>query len=529
MPDDALLAGQRSADAPRQAPGENKSTFRGQTGGNASAAIDRLRDAVGTLQRPGSANARPPLVVVMKGYPRLSETFIAQELHALQEAGIDLRIVALRHPHDRDIHPIHREITAPVFYLPEYLHNEPLRVLRAALHCAGNERGFWRTLRMFWADLRRDFTVNRVRRLGQAFVLVREHGHDAAWFYVHFLHTPAAVVRYASALTGNGWSCSAHAKDIYTSPDWDLREKLDDMAWLATCTRANVAHLRALSQAHADKINLVYHGIDVARLDAVACCNASGVRNGPQSERAIEPERATEPERASEPVHSSVRLLSVGRLVEKKGYGDLLTALARLPADIDWRLTHIGGGELKSAMAARAAELGLGGRITWLGAQPQGAVLAAYRTHDIFILASRIADDGDRDGLPNVLMEAQSQGLACISTTVSAIPELITDRETGLLVPPEAPAALAEAIEALARAPALRQSLSQAGRDRVRLRFAHTEGVRQLLSLFDGAPGLSAIMTSSNARDPRHCGEADGAPRGTDDAPAAAPVAQAAE
>jgi len=118
--------------------------------------------------------------------------------------------------------------------------------------------------------------------------------------------------------------------------------------------------------------------------------------------------------------------------------------------------------------------------IAWRGAQPQAAVLDAYRAADLFLLASRVAPDGDRDGLPNVLMEAQSQGLACLATTAGAIPELIVDGRSGVLVPPDDPAALAAALESLIRDPARRQALGAAGAARVR-------------SAFDAAPNLDAL------------------------------------
>ncbi|TIV01344.1 MAG: colanic acid biosynthesis glycosyltransferase WcaL, partial [Mesorhizobium sp.] len=165
------------------------------------------------------------IVVVLKGYPRLSETFIAQELLGLERAGFDLILVALRRPTDAKRHPVHDEIKAPVHYLPEYLHEEPLRVVRS-LFAYLLRPGFWRALGSLATDIRRDFTRNRARRFGQALVLAAEWPEGAGWLHAHFAHTPASVTRYASQLRGLPWSCSAHAKDIWTSADWDLAGKL---------------------------------------------------------------------------------------------------------------------------------------------------------------------------------------------------------------------------------------------------------------------------------------------------------------
>ncbi|MFN2644659.1 MAG: hypothetical protein ABR570_06690, partial [Burkholderiales bacterium] len=147
---------------------------------------------------------------VLKGYPRLSEAFIAQEIAALERRGLDILILALRHPTDEKLHPVHREIKAPVHYLPEYLLREPRRVLRAwrivrRLPAYNKVRAIW--LRDLW----RDPTPNRVRRFGQALVLAAELPRDVERLHAHFLHTPASVVRYAAMLRGLPWSGSAHA------------------------------------------------------------------------------------------------------------------------------------------------------------------------------------------------------------------------------------------------------------------------------------------------------------------------------
>lgn len=403
----------------------------------------------------------PRLAIVLKGYPRLSETFIAQEIHGLEQRGLAPVIVSLRQPHDPAIHPIHRQIQAPVLYLPEYLHDAPGRVARAWR--AVRRRPGYGAARAAWlADLRRDPTRNRIRRFGQALVLAHELPASVAWLHVHFLHTPASVTRYAALITGLPWSVSAHAKDIWTSPDWEKREKLADCRWAVTCTAVNRDHLAAL--APPGRVDLLYHGLDLDRFP---------------------------PPGRREPT-GPVTLLSVGRLVAKKGYDVLLHALARLPAGADWRLVHIGGGALAGDLRALADQLGLGNRIDWRGAQAQDAVLAAYRAADLFVLASRIAGDGDRDGLPNVLMEAQSQELPVVATAVSAIPELVVDRVTGRLVPPEDPEALAAALADLIADPDQRRALGQAGRQRVTDHFNFEPELDRLAARLGAAPDLAA-------------------------------------
>jgi len=400
------------------------------------------------------------VVVVLKGYPRLSETFIAQELLGLQRRGLDFRIVALRRPTDRATHPVHAAITAPVDYLPEYLYREPLRVLRG-WRAARRRPGWPAARRAWWRDFLRDPSPNRARRFGQACVLAAELEPSVDRLYAHFLHTPASVVRYAALLTGRPWSVSAHAKDIWTTAEWEKREKLAEAEWAVTCTAIGRDHLAALAPTP-DRVELLYHGLDLADF----------------------PPPASRPPRDGGDPADPVVLVSVGRAVAKKGYDDLLTALAALPPDLHWRFVHIGGGALKDRLKSLAAGLGLDHRIEWRGAQPRAAVLEALAGADLFVLASKVAGDGDRDGLPNVLMEAQAAGLAAVASRVSAIPELIDDGVTGLLVPPGDPAALAAALATLARDPDRRAALGAAGRERVRAAFGHEAGLDRLAARF---------------------------------------------
>lgn len=408
------------------------------------------------------------IVIVLKGYPRLSETFIAQELLGLERAGHELYLISMRHPTDGKRHPVHDEIKAPVSYLPEYLHDEPWRVIRAWWK-ARRLPQYKRLRKAFIADLKRDWTRNRWRRFGQALVLAAEFPKDADWLHAHFIHTPGSVTLYASLVLDIGWSCSAHAKDIWTSPDWDLREKLGAARWVVTCTKAGFGKLRSLSPDPA-RVHLSYHGLDLSRFASF---------------------EGTRPARDGSDAQDPVLLLSVGRAVEKKGYDILLAALALLPKTLSWRFVHIGGGEVLAKLKAQAEALGLTSRITWLGSRAQEEVLAKYRESDLFVLPCRIASDGDRDGLPNVLVEASSQGLACISTTVSGVPELLSDGVNGFLVPPEDAQALSAALARAIADPDLRQRLGAAAEKRVRGNFDHKSSIRELTQLFRAARGPS--------------------------------------
>lgn len=401
----------------------------------------------------------PKVAVILKGWPRLSETFIAQEIAGLEAQGVVLELWSMRRPTDKARHPVHDRVAARVVYLPEYLKDEPGRVFSAWMKVR-RLPGYAMARQKFLADLRRDRTSNRVRRWGQALVLAAELPESIERLYAHFLHTPASVTRYAATLRGLPWSVSAHAKDIWTSESWEVREKLADCAWLVTCTNVGLQRLKELAPTP-EKLRLVYHGLDFAHLP---------------------PPPPARPPRDGSDAADPVVILSVGRKVEKKGYDDLLNALARLPHGLHWRFEHVGAGELSDALKAQAAALGIADRCTWHGGQPQKAVFAALARADLFVLASKKAADGDQDGLPNVLMEAAHQGLPLVSTQAAAIGEFIEDGETGLLVPPAAPPELGVALARMIADPVLRQRLAQRAGEVVRTRFSYEAGVEWIAS-----------------------------------------------
>jgi glycosyltransferase involved in cell wall biosynthesis len=404
------------------------------------------------------------IAVVVKGYPRLSETFIAQEILALEERGIALEIWSLRHPTERAVHPMNRRIKAPVTYLPEYLYQEPLRVLRG-LAWSVRQASFRRLLGAFWRDLRRDPTPNRGRRLGQAFVMARELPPGVAHLHVHYLHTPASVVRYAAVLRGLRWTFSAHAKDIWTTPDWEKREKMAEAAWGVTCTAEGARHLKALAPSPAH-VSLVYHGLDLSRFP--------------------EPPGSRPARDGSDPA-DPVRIVSVGRAVAKKGYDDLLRALAALPEGLHWRFAHVGGGDGLEGLKAKAEQIGIAPRCAFLGPKNQTDVVALLREADLFALPSKEAKSGDRDGLPNVIMEAASQGLAVVATDFAGIPEFVRADREGILVPPGDWEALSNALNLLSRDPETRRRLGAAAYERLRTAFSMEGGIDELERRFRAA------------------------------------------
>lgn len=409
----------------------------------------------------------PRVALVLKGYPRLSETFIAQEILELERRGFVFDIWSLRRPTDRYRHPMHEEIAARLLYLPEYLKDDPRRVWQGFIH-AVRHFAFGPTLRAFLRDLRRDPSASRLRRLGQALVLARELDPAIRHLHVHFLHTPGSVTRYAALLSGRSYSFSAHAKDIWTTPEWERAEKISDARWGVTCTADGWQELRRVAGAAGARVELVYHGLDLARFPAP-----------PPREHLADGCDPADP----------VRIVAVGRAVTKKGFDKLLDALALLPADLHWRLVHVGSGELIAALKQQAERLGLSDRIEWRGSQAQTAVVAALREADFFVLPSQPGEDGDRDGLPNVLMEAATQALPAISTRFAGVPEFIDDDVNGVLVPPGDAPALAQALAALIADPARRLRLGTAALARLKADFTFDAGIDRLQARLQASAG----------------------------------------
>jgi colanic acid/amylovoran biosynthesis glycosyltransferase len=402
-------------------------------------------------------SAPPRLAIFVKSWPRLSETFIAQELFALQERGVPFVIVRLRRPHDTRCHPLHAAITAPVIDVPEYLHDDPWGVL-AALGRAERFRTkqLVHLLPFVVKALIRKQDRATLRRMGQALVAASLLPPSITGVYAHFLHSPATVAWYTARLLGVPWAASAHAKDIYTTAPAELRDKLGAATWVTTCTAQNKAYLNSL--APAGRVHLHYHGLNLGKFPPP-------------------PPRLDEP---ATPLH----IVSIGRVVAKKGIDDTLRALAGLPEDIQWKFSHLGGGD-SGPYRVLAENLGITKKIAWLGSGDSTDVLNLLRSADIFILASRPTEDGDQDGLPNVLLEAGSQNLPVVSTTAGAIPELILSGTHGLLTAPGDVPGLTTALMQLATDAPLRQRYGEALGARVRSDFSHTHHIPPLLDLLE--------------------------------------------
>ena len=401
--------------------------------------------------------------VVVKEWFRLSETFIAQEIFGLEQNGLDITIYSLRKPRPKAKQPIYQQIKADI----NHLEKTPISLIYhgiRALFYFKHDPNLPRLLKTFESDFCKKPSWSRLKRLFQALIFSKTMAKDIDILYAHFLHTPSTFAYYVHLLTGKPWCFSAHAKDIWTSPQWDLKQKMATALWGNTCTAYNHAFLNNLKTNR--PINLIYHGITLSAF--------SYERNFDLTQIGQDPDRP-------------FQILTIARAVEKKGLDLLIEALSTLPKDLSWHWTHIGDGILLKKYKQHVLKLGLSKHVTFLGPLTQSEITPHFKRADLFVLPCRISKNGDRDGLPNVLMEALAMQIPILSTQVSAVEELIEDGISGILVEPDNISALKSAIIRLISDPDLRRTLALQGESRVKTDFTCDKGISELSQLFQNS------------------------------------------
>jgi len=425
------------------------------------------------------------IAYVVKGFPRLSEIFIASEILRMEANGVPLRLLVIKAADETVRHAVVNEISVTPEYLP---HADSLSRTTFAVWLRANLPRFLPSV----GRVTRRRPLGLLRAAAAAFAQAVRSRHGLfAWprklyakellqaiavadrvldppgvrhLHAHFCHGTTTVTWLASLITGLPFSFTAHAKDIYCeslNPAGLLARKVRAARMVVTCTDANRRHLERLGTG--TPIHCVYHGLntDFTRLIA-------------------------EGGSASHPRLATLRILAVGRLVAKKGLDVLVDACAILVRrGVSLRLDIVGEpGDQAEELAGRISRQGLTGLVSIRSPMTQAALVDQYRSASVFCLPCRVAVDGDRDGIPNVLLEAMACGLPVVTTPVSGIPELLADNVNGLLVPPDDAAATAEALWRLHADQPLAARLAAAGIADVRTRFCGDRLALQLAGLF---------------------------------------------
>lgn len=386
---------------------------------------------------------------VLKRYPRYSETFVVNEILAHEAAGLEVEIFALRPPSDTHFQDIISRVRALVTYLSAS-GIKAADFWTALGGAAVSSPGLWTALGEAGSEDARD--------VYQAALLAREARlKGITHLHAHFATASTTVARLAAKFAGIPYTFTAHAKDIFhesVCPE-DFRRKLEDAAGVVTVSDYNLRYLRENYGPAAERMRRVYNGLDLQRFTYKA------------------------------PLHRPSRIVAVGRLVEKKGFADLIGACATLAAS-GRRFTCeiVGSGELEADLRGRIEQSGAGGIVRLIGPRPQAEVVRLVQEAAAFVAPCVLGEDGNRDGLPTALLEAMALGTPVVSTDVTGIPEVLRDGETGLLVPQRNPAALAGAISRLTRDSTLRIRLADRARRLIETDFNVHANAAHLREIF---------------------------------------------
>ncbi|MCR2052772.1 glycosyltransferase [Actinomyces bowdenii] len=356
---------------------------------------------------------------ILKVYPRFSETFIVAEILAREAQGDDLSIYALRPTTDSRFHPEIARVRARVTWVPRPLKAIDMWAQLAQGLVQDSDRERFAQILPVLATLPGD-------EVAQAMELARQARADGiTHFHAHFASLAGRMAWIASALTGIPYTVTTHAKDIFhESVDhaW-LRRICADADQVIAISRFNEEFLGSLLEGTGARVRLRYNALELDRFPYV-------------------PHPAPT---------APLRVCALGRLVPKKGFADLITAV-RLLVDrgVPVLLEIAGDGEERQALASQAQELGLGEQVRFLGPLTQAEVRELLARSDVFAAPCIEAADGNLDGLPTVVLESMVCGTPVVATSVSGLPEVVRDGETGILLPPGRPVDLTKALERVA-------------------------------------------------------------------------------
>ena len=394
------------------------------------------------------------IAYILKMFPRFSETFIVNEILELERQGVEIRIYSLLKPDDGRFHASLARVKANVIYVPQYPEMEPERIKLAHQRLRRAVPQDYEAVRSYTEAKNAPYAIKRFLQAGFVADHLLQNPVDA--IHAHFGSSATRTANLVNRLIGVPYSFTAHAKDIYheaVNPA-SLRGKILSARFAVTVSQYNVAYLNNLVDNPKADIRRLYNGIDLDYF------------------------RPTKKKR-----RGSFRILAVGRLVEKKGFADLIKACALLKEQgVSFRCDIIGKGSEQANLAALIAELGLGEQVRLKGPRAQDGVRKAYRKADLFVLPCVVGSDNNQDGLPTVLLEAMACGIPVVSTCLTGIPEMITDGNEGRLVAPGDVAALARALGELAVDETLRQRMGVAARVTAERKFDVRQNVAQLLA-----------------------------------------------
>jgi glycosyltransferase involved in cell wall biosynthesis len=419
-----------------------------------------------------------PVIYLVRSWPRLSQTFIVNEVLALERRGLDLVLFSLVRSDEVLVQPQVHDVRAPVSYLgddtwrqwtrahAEVLKASPLRYIAAlwfALVNQGLSHGYATST-----------TLGCFRYAGQVAAAVQrlgKEGRPPAHLHAHFAHDPALVALLVKRLTGVAFTFTAHARDLYQIPAQSLEARASEASAVITCCQVNAEYISAAIPAVEDlDVRVIHHGVELGQ---------------------FLPRRESDPRRTQESDLREVGrppLVSIGRMVEKKGFADLLHALYTLrTSGVPFTCSIYGDGPLRPSLTQLRDSLGLGDDIRFRGERDREGIVDALRAADVFVLTPVVTPDGDRDGIPNVLVEAMACGLPVVATAAGGVGELVVDAVNGYLNEPGDVAGVSKGLSTLLGNPELRSQMGRAARRTVECEYDVDTAARHLEKIFDSA------------------------------------------
>lgn len=400
---------------------------------------------------------------VLKKFPRLSETFVVNELLGVERAGVAVTVFSLRPADDEPRHAMLDQLTAEVLEVPRRRKVSLGTMLSEVAHRHGADTADRLAAFMGMIPLDRQTSV-----LSQGMALADEvTARGLHHLHAHFVTVAAHTAHVAHVITGVTYSITAHAKDIYRHGiDRQLfGHVVEHSTTLVTVCDANEQHIRAgLLPGTTHPIVVIPNGLP----DDVVEHLPAATRRG-------------------------TSLLAVGRLVEKKGFDVLVDACAALRArGVDVSCDIAGGGDLLDELAARIERHSLGAEVRLLGPVPRERVMELMSRARVLAVPCVTGSDGNRDALPTVVLEAMLVGLPVVATPIGGIEEMVRDGHEGIIIPERDTTALADALERLLRDDVEWNRLSAAGPERVAQRFTQASTLPLLLAVFEGASGQAS-------------------------------------
>ena len=421
------------------------------------------------VSAPSENMSQVTVAYVIRSFPRLSQTFILTEILALEAQGAEIRILALLNPNEPLVQPNFQDLRAPVTYLESALPQSSWR--RTLLHLSLLMRTPVRYFSALRCVLREgkehesgysNYSAFRCLSLAvMAASLLRKQNEPETsidHLHAHFAHDPTFIASLVHLLTGISYSFTAHARDLYQIGQKSLIRRSAGATHVITCCGANREFLvSALPELMHPRVRLIYHGVDSRYFRPPK----SRVKNG-----------------------TGPTVITVGRLVAKKGLADLIRACGMVGRERDFKCLIFGDGPQRAELQTLIETEGLRGRVRLMGSLTQRELVAAYQGADVFALTPFVTEDGDRDGIPNVLMEAMACGLPVLTTDAGGISELVTHGNNGLLLRPRDIHGLATSLQALLEDRELRDRLGAAARETVMTRFDAESCIAELGSIF---------------------------------------------